>query len=78
MLLEILSAEEKIFSGDVDSVIFPGANGQFQVLNNHAPIVSSLSNGKIVYSQKSKTNSLDIEGGIVEVLENKVSALIEN
>jgi len=58
MLLEILSAEEKIFSGDVDSVILPGVDGQFQVLNNHAPIVSSLSNGEIVYSEKSKTNSI--------------------
>ena len=43
----------------------------------YAPIVSSLSDGKIVYSEKSKTNSLEIKGGIVEVLENKVSALIE-
>ncbi|MBV19944.1 MAG: ATP synthase F1 subunit epsilon [Cytophagia bacterium] len=77
MFLEILSAEEKIFSGDVDSVILPGVNGQFQVLNNHAPIVSSLSNGKIIYSEKSKKNSLDIKGGIVEVLDNKVNALIE-
>jgi F-type H+-transporting ATPase subunit epsilon len=77
MILEILSAEEKIFSGEVDSVILPGVNGQFQVLNNHAPIVSSLSNGKIIYSEKSKKNSLDIKGGIVEVLDNKVNALIE-
>ncbi|MDG2342890.1 MAG: hypothetical protein ACJZ0Y_07760 [Cytophagales bacterium] len=77
MLLEILSADEKIFSGDVDSVILPGVKGQFQVLNNHAPIISSLSDGKIVYSEKSTTNSLEIKGGIVEVLENKVSALIE-
>tara|TARA_B100001094_G_scaffold219264_2_gene213352 strand:- start:783 stop:1019 length:237 start_codon:yes stop_codon:yes gene_type:complete len=77
MFLEILSAEEKIFSGEVDSVILPGVNGQFQVLNNHAPIVSSLSNGKIIYSEKSKKNSLDIKGGIVEVLDNKVNALIE-
>ena len=77
MFLEILSAEEKIFSGEVDSVILPGVNGQFQVLNNHAPIVSSLSNGKIIYSEKSKKNSLDIKGGIVEVLDNNVNALIE-
>ena len=74
MLLEILSADEKIFSGDVDSVILPGVKGQFQVLNNHAPIISSLSDGKIVYSEKSTT---EIKGGIVEVLENKVSVLIE-
>ena len=78
MYLEIISPEATLFKGEVDSVSVPGLNGYFQVLNNHAPIVSSLSNGEIVYSQKSKTNSLDIKGGIVEVLENKVSALIEN
>ena len=39
MFLEILSAEEKIFSGEVDSIIFPGSGGQFQILNNHAPII---------------------------------------
>ena len=77
MHLEILSAEEKIFSGEVDSVIFPGSEGQFQVLNNHAPIVSSLSPGKIDYKEKSESYSVDIKGGIVEVLDNKVNALIE-
>ena len=77
MFLEILSAEEKIFSGEVDSVILPGTDGQFQILNNHAPIISSLTNGEIKYSDKSKNESLEINGGIVEVLDNKVSALIE-
>ena len=77
MFLEILSAEEKIFSGEVDSVILPCTDGQFQILNNHAPIISSLTNGEIKYSDKSKNETLEINGGIVEVLDNKVSALIE-
>tara|TARA_B100000029_G_scaffold152261_1_gene147284 strand:- start:190 stop:426 length:237 start_codon:yes stop_codon:yes gene_type:complete len=77
MFLEILSAEEKIFSGEVDSVIVPGTDGQFQILNNHAPIISSLTNGVIKYSDKSKNETLEINGGIVEVLDNKISALIE-
>ena len=77
MFLEILSAEEKIFSGEVDSVILPGTDGQFQILNNHAHIISSLTNGEIKYSDKSKNETLEINGGIVEVLDNKVSALIE-
>ena len=77
MFLEILSAEEKIFSGEVDSVILPGTDGQFQILNNHAPIISSLTNGEKKYSDKSKNETLEINGGIVEVLDNKVSALIE-
>ena len=77
MFLEILSAEEKIFSGEVDSIIFPGSGGQFQILNNHAPIISSLTKGEIKYKEKSKDISLAVTGGIVEVLDNKVSALIE-
>ena len=77
MHLEILSAEEKIFSGDVDSVIFPGSKGQFQVLNNHAPIISSLQTGKIDYIKNSKKISVEIKGGIVEVLKNNINALIE-
>tara|TARA_S200000501_G_scaffold338135_1_gene344768 strand:- start:362 stop:598 length:237 start_codon:yes stop_codon:yes gene_type:complete len=77
MFLEILSAEEKIFSGEVDSIIFPGSGGQFQILNNHAPIISSLTKGEIKYKENSKDVSLAVNGGVVEILDNKVSALIE-
>ncbi len=77
MTLEILSAEEKIFSGEVDSIIFPGSNGQFQVLNNHAPLISTLVSGEIKYSTNSNNSSVKIKGGIVEILENKINALIE-
>ena len=77
MFLEILSAEEKIFSGEVESVILPGSSGQFQILNNHAPIISSLKKGEIIYKENSKDNTLAVNGGIVEVHDNKVSALIE-
>ena len=77
MFLEIISAEEKIFSGEVESVILPGSSGQFQILNNHAPIISSLKKGEIIYKENSKDNTLAVNGGIVEVLDNKVSALIE-
>ena len=77
MFLEILSAEEKIFSGEVESVILPGSSGQFQILNNHAPIISSLKMGEIIYKENSIDNTLAVNGGIVEVLDNKVSALIE-
>tara|TARA_B100000963_G_scaffold157210_1_gene136787 strand:- start:51 stop:287 length:237 start_codon:yes stop_codon:yes gene_type:complete len=77
MTLEILSAEEKFYSGEVDSVIFPGSEGEFQILNNHAPLISSLKNGTIKYSSNKKIHSLEVSGGIVEVLNNKVNALIE-
>ena len=77
MQLEILSPEKTLFTGEVDSVIFPGSQGQFQILNNHAPIISSLSQGNIDYKINSKTNQIEIKRGIVEVLKNKISALIE-
>ncbi|MEE3112908.1 MAG: hypothetical protein VX263_02285 [Bacteroidota bacterium] len=77
MQLEILSPEKTLFTGEVDSVIFPGSQGKFQILNNHAPIISSLSQGNIDYKINSKTNQVEIKRGIVEVLKNKISALIE-
>tara|TARA_B100001750_G_scaffold202002_1_gene177048 strand:+ start:11719 stop:11955 length:237 start_codon:yes stop_codon:yes gene_type:complete len=77
MQLEILSPEKTLFTGEVDSVIFPGSQGKFQILNNHAPIISSLSQGNINYKINSKTNQIEIKRGIVEVLKNKISALIE-
>ena len=77
MQLEILSPEKTLFTGEVDSVIFPGSQGKFQILNNHAPIISSLSQGHIDYKINSKNNQVEIKRGIVEVLKNKISALIE-
>ena len=77
MQLEILSPEKTLFTGEVDSVIFPGSQGKFQILNNHAPIISSLSQGNINYKINSKINQVEIKRGIVEVLKNKISALIE-
>ena len=77
MQLEILSPEKTLFTGEVDSVIFPGSQGKFQILNNHAPIISSLSQGNIDYKINSKTNQIEIKRGIVEVLKNTISALIE-
>ena len=77
MQLKILSPEKTLFTGEVDSVIFPGSQGKFQILNNHAPIISSLSEGNIDYKINSKNNQVEIKRGIVEVLKNKISALIE-
>ena len=77
MHLEILSPENKIFEGEVNSVIFPGSNGKFQILNNHAPLISFLNKGEIIYDKNNKTEKLLISGGVVEIIKNKVSALIE-
>jgi F-type H+-transporting ATPase subunit epsilon len=73
MHLEILTPEKKVFEGNVDIATFPGADGSFQVLDNHAPLISLLSEGVVEY--KSKDNGSDrirITGGVVEVLKNRV------
>jgi len=76
MLLEILTPEKKIFEGDVTIVTFPGAEGSFQVMENHAPLISLLKGGTVEYKGKSGTNRIGIVGGVVEVLKNKVIVLV--
>ena len=75
MHLEILTPEKKIFEGDVAIVTFPGANGSFQVMDNHAPLISLLNKGKVEYKGKEGSQSVIISGGVVEVLKNKVVVL---
>ena len=78
MFLEIITPDKKVFEGEVEIATFPGSNGSFQVLNNHAPLVSSLTKGLVTYrSTKKETNELTITGGVVEVLHNKITLLAE-
>lgn len=78
MNLEILTPEKKLFSGDVYGVQMPGVSGSFEVLEKHAPIVSALKAGKVkVLKDKQNSSSYTIQGGFVEVLNNKVTVLVE-
>jgi F-type H+-transporting ATPase subunit epsilon len=78
MILEILTPEKKIFSGDVYGVQLPGISGLFEVLDKHAPMVSALKAGNLkVLTDKSTTTSYTIQGGFVEVLNNKTTVLVE-
>ena len=78
MYLEIITPDKKVFNGEVDSATFPGTKGSFQVLNNHAPLISTLAQGKITYVSKAEgTHHLQVDGGVVEVLNNKISVLAE-
>jgi F-type H+-transporting ATPase subunit epsilon len=77
MYLEILTPEKKIYEGDVAIATFPGVDGSFQVLDNHAPLISLLKEGVVVYKSKEATQSLSITGGVVEVLKNKVVLLAD-
>ena len=81
MYIEIITPDEKFFEGEVDSATFPGTDGSFQVLNNHAPLISTLGKGDIRFTRmvdkKPKETHILVEGGIVEVLNNRVSVLAE-
>lgn len=77
MYLEIITAEKKVFEGDVTSATFPGSDGSFQVLNNHAPLVSILAAGVVEYKANNQRQHVQITGGVVEVLKNKVVVLAD-
>ena len=76
--LKIVSPERIEFEGEVVSVLVPGSLGQFEILNNHAPIISSLDKGKVVYGlPNGEKELLEISGGFVEVQKNVVSLCVE-
>nr|WP_294894663.1 ATP synthase F1 subunit epsilon [uncultured Pedobacter sp.] len=77
MNLEILTPDKKIFEGEVTSVTVPGTQGSFEILNNHAPIISTLDNGKVVIRGNGKEQHFYTKGGVVEVINNKVIVLAE-
>lgn len=91
MQLEIISPEAQLFSGEVDSLTLPGALGSFQILNNHAPIVSTIAAGRVKiqgnlkiteenqskFIQEGVHTFLEIQSGTVELRENKVILLID-
>jgi F-type H+-transporting ATPase subunit epsilon len=77
ILLDIVTHEETIFSQKVDDVTMPGVIGSFEVLRNHAPLITSLTEGDIVYTIGGEKGSIHIKSGFVEVLDNKVSICAE-
>lgn len=74
--LNIISAEKKIFTGAVTSVIIPGISGKFGVYPDHAPLISPLKEGVIVYTVNGKEESVDVNGGIAEVMQNVVTICV--
>ena len=92
MFLEIVTPEASIFRGEVESVTVPGIDGQFQMLNNHAPIVSLLQEGNVkiqgqlsfdeAYEDRFKsvdktTSILPIQSGTIELNDNKIIILVD-
>ena len=70
--------DQKIFSGNVYGVQLPGTDGLFEILDKHAPLVSSLGKGKLkILKDKTITESYSIDNGFVEMINNKATVLIE-
>lgn len=79
MNLEILTPEKKLYSGEVYGVQMPGVSGSFEVLEKHAPLIGALKPGrmKVIKDKQNHFAYFDIQGGFVEVLNNKVTVLVE-
>jgi len=78
MQLDIITPDKQVFSGEANGVKVPGANGSFEILNNHAPIVSTLEQGDVRVSSKKGETIFKIDGGILEMLDNKITILAES
>jgi F-type H+-transporting ATPase subunit epsilon len=79
MKIEIITPDKKIFEGDITSVRVPGKKGSFQVLKDHAPIVSTLESGSvIIVDQEGKEIIFVIDGGVIEVKANKIILLADS
>ena len=77
--LSIISAESKVFEGKVENILVPGMVGDFLVLSNHAPCISSIRPGFLEFSAgTSDKQRYFVSGGIIEVINNMVSVLVDS
>lgn len=79
MNLEIITPDKTVYSGKVKLVRLPGSKGAFEILKNHAPIISTLEKGQIkVEEETGETLYFEVEGGVVENKDNKIIVLAES
>ncbi len=77
MNLEIITPDSSIYNGEAELVQLPGIDGSFEILNNHAPLISALAKGKIKVKVAGQESFFEINGGVIEVLDNKVLILAQ-
>lgn len=78
MTIAVLTPDKEVFQGEIQSLTVPGTSGEFQILSNHAPIVSSLQAGKVSIKKASgEMMNFRISSGFVEVLSNNVALLVQ-
>ncbi len=78
MNLNIITPEETLYEGEVTSVQLQGTDGKFQVLNNHAPLISALAEGEVrIVDKDGKKLTFKIKGGLVELAKNRIQILAQ-
>jgi len=78
MKIEIITPDKKVFEGNIKSIRVPGKKGSFQVLKDHAPIISTLENGPVILvDQEGNEKIYEINGGVIEVKMNKIILLAD-
>jgi len=79
MYLEIITPDKKVFEGEVKLIQLPGSKGGFEILKNHAPIISTLEKGVIkIKDQNNEEQLFEVDGGVVENKANKIIVLVES
>jgi len=77
MYIEIITPDKNVFEGDISLASFPGSDGSFGVLENHAPMVATLKKGTIKLIEDGNEHTFDVNGGVVEVNHNKIIVLAD-
>ena len=78
MKVEIITPDENLYSGEASSIVAPGVDGSLGILENHAPIITTLAKGQVKLTETDgKDLSFDVNGGVLEVNNNKVIILAE-
>ncbi len=79
MHLEIITPDKKVFEGEVRLIQLPGSKGAFEILKNHAPIISTLSKGVLkIQDMDGKEQLFEVDGGVIENKANKIIVLVES
>ena len=76
MILEVVTTEETLYSGEADVEIAPGIEGQLGILPRHAPLLTAVNKGEVVVRNEGIETSIDVNGGFLEVKDNKVTILV--
>jgi F-type H+-transporting ATPase subunit epsilon len=77
MNVEIITPDKQLYQGEATALVVPGSDGLLGILDNHAPLISSLQKGVVKVTSTQGEQSFDVNGGVIEVLQNKVMILAE-